>query len=186
MNFGEASKKVRGCKTKYLLYFAYTIVKKKPAGYKEDPKYQVFSQYEIVCSDSLDTIKEYRDQLLSLINENINSYVYVIIDRTNQKILKKIKKLVNINTITETYQIPNSQKYNLLYSCKDNTKKYKDKIYPYLHYNEDLKLSDLDFFFRGPSEVPEDYKWDEGEYVGWLQFRWGDGLNAIQKDEQKL
>lgn len=36
-----------------------------------------------------------------------------------------------------------------------------------------------DNFFRGENEVPKGYKWDVGEYEGWLQFRWGDGKNAI-------
>lgn len=41
------------------------------------------------------------------------------------------------------------------------------------------QLTFLDRFFRKSGEVPEDYKWDEGEYDGWLKFRWGDGKNAI-------
>ena len=38
--------------------------------------------------------------------------------------------------------------------------------------------------FRGKGEIPEDYKWDVGEYEGWLQFRWGNGLNAIEKEDE--
>lgn len=50
--------------------------------------------------------------------------------------------------------------------------------------NKNLKV--LDKYFRGPDEIPEDYKWDNGEYEGWLQFRWGDGKNAIDyKPEPK-
>ena len=26
--------------------------------------------------------------------------------------------------------------------------------------------------------------WDDGEYEGWLQFRWGNGLNAIEKEDE--
>lgn len=36
-----------------------------------------------------------------------------------------------------------------------------------------------DILFRKPGEIPADYKWDEGEYEGWLIYRWGDGSNAI-------
>ena len=36
-----------------------------------------------------------------------------------------------------------------------------------------------DYLFRGDDEIPKDYKWDEGEYEGWLQYRWGDGKNAV-------
>ena len=40
-------------------------------------------------------------------------------------------------------------------------------------------LSLRDYFFRGDDEIPKDYKWDTGEYEGWLQFRWGDGKNSL-------
>ena len=36
-----------------------------------------------------------------------------------------------------------------------------------------------DYLFRGKNEIPKNYKWDEGEYEGWLQYRWGDGKNAV-------
>lgn len=42
-----------------------------------------------------------------------------------------------------------------------------------------------DKFFRGEDEIPKDYEWDIGEYEGWLQFRWGDGKNAIGYVEKK-
>jgi hypothetical protein len=38
--------------------------------------------------------------------------------------------------------------------------------------------------FRGNNEIPNDYKWDDGEYIGWLQYRWGNGLNAIEKEDE--
>lgn len=37
----------------------------------------------------------------------------------------------------------------------------------------------MDLFFRTEDDVPVDYEWDDGEYEGWLQFKWGDGKNAI-------
>lgn len=37
-----------------------------------------------------------------------------------------------------------------------------------------------DILFRREDEVPKNYKWDDGEYEGWLRFRWGDGKNAIK------
>ena len=36
-----------------------------------------------------------------------------------------------------------------------------------------------DYLFRGEDEIPKDYVWDTGEYEGWLQYRWGDGKNAL-------
>lgn len=41
-----------------------------------------------------------------------------------------------------------------------------------------------DLFFR-PEDFPKSYTWDDGEYDGWLQFRWGDGKNAIGLPQQK-
>jgi len=52
-----------------------------------------------------------------------------------------------------------------------------EKLYNYDSRTDKRVLKDI--LFRGPDEVPEDYKWDDGEYEGWLQFRWGDGKNAV-------
>lgn len=57
-----------------------------------------------------------------------------------------------------------------------------DKHPDFKNYKKDLSL--LDNLFRKPGEIPEDYKWDNGEYEGWLQFRWGNGLNAIEKEDK--
>ena len=57
-----------------------------------------------------------------------------------------------------------------------------DKHPDFKNYKKDLSL--LDILFRKPGEIPEDYEWDNGEYEGWLQFRWGNGLNAIEKEDE--
>ena len=49
-------------------------------------------------------------------------------------------------------------------------------------YKQNLAIRDA--LFRGKDEIPKDYKWDIGEYEGWLQFRWGNGLNAIEKEDE--
>lgn len=36
-----------------------------------------------------------------------------------------------------------------------------------------------DYFFRDVDKVPDAYEFDTGEYEGWLQYKWGDGKNAI-------
>jgi len=42
-----------------------------------------------------------------------------------------------------------------------------------------LRLKDK--AFRKDDEIPSDYVWrNDNEYVGWLQFRWGNGLNAVK------
>jgi len=52
-----------------------------------------------------------------------------------------------------------------------------EKLYKYNSKTDKRVLKDI--LFRGPGEVPEGYKWDNGEYEGWLQYRWGDGKNAV-------
>jgi hypothetical protein len=29
-----------------------------------------------------------------------------------------------------------------------------------------------DIYFRTENDVPKDYSWDDGEYAGWLKFKW--------------
>lgn len=40
-------------------------------------------------------------------------------------------------------------------------------------------MSNKDYFFRDTNICPDEYIWQEGEYNGWLKFKWGDGTNAI-------
>ena len=48
-------------------------------------------------------------------------------------------------------------------------------------FKKKYKLHIMDYFFRKDEEIPKDYKWNGiEEYCGWLQFRWGDGKNAIE------
>ena len=59
-----------------------------------------------------------------------------------------------------------------------------------IHKDGDLRRT-KDYLFRGPDEIPKGYEWDDGEYEGWLQFRWGDGKNTIgyvepQKSKKKI
>jgi hypothetical protein len=35
-------------------------------------------------------------------------------------------------------------------------------------------------------EIPSGYKWDDGEYEGWLQFRWGNGKNSVEFGEDAV
>lgn len=58
-----------------------------------------------------------------------------------------------------------------------------DKLENYNNICDKRRLYDI--LFRGPDEIPADYKWDTGEYEGWLQFRWGDGKNAIDYVEKE-
>lgn len=178
MRYPEVSKKVRECKNRYLLYFAYGTVKKKEGGYKEENSYTRVTYYDITTSDSLEEIRKCRDALIEILDP-INSYVSIIVDKEEQKFLHEANKYVSIEDVYDYYKIgeDNKKERNLImYGCKITQNK---KLKPDLHFED--KLEKMDFFFRGPDEVPKDYKWDEGEYKGWLQFRWGDGKNAIPK-----
>lgn len=60
---------------------------------------------------------------------------------------------------------------------------YNEHAYFVGNYKKEyVTLKMLDEYFRGDDEIPKDYKWDLGEYDGWLQFRWGDGRNAVKCD----
>ena len=56
------------------------------------------------------------------------------------------------------------------------------EAFHYAFHNFDSRMNSLynkDYVFRGKDEIPVNYRWDNGEYEGWLQFRWGDGTNAV-------
>ena len=55
----------------------------------------------------------------------------------------------------------------------------------FVNKSDDIKRI-KDRFFRKEDEVPEGYKWDVGEYEGWLQFRWGNGKNSVEFGENAI
>ena len=59
-----------------------------------------------------------------------------------------------------------------------------DELRAYKSSTDPRKLKD--WLFRGENEIPNDYKWKPYEYDGWLQFRWGNGLNAIKYGENAV
>lgn len=55
-----------------------------------------------------------------------------------------------------------------------------------LEQGKKINLYMKDYFLRGVDEIPEDYKFEcIVEYEGWLQYRWGDGKNAVGYVEPK-
>lgn len=63
------------------------------------------------------------------------------------------------------------------------TKQLKWGGYKLKDYNQGSdKRVILDSLFTTKEDIPDDYEWDDGEYEGWLQYRWGDGKNAIGFD----
>jgi len=57
-----------------------------------------------------------------------------------------------------------------------------DGLHAYHEINDNTykQLKMMDDFFRKDDEIPDDYQWADGEYAGWLQFRWGDKKNAVK------
>lgn len=73
------------------------------------------------------------------------------------------------------YIIINYDKNQIIRIAHDGLKDYK-KI--------DLHMKD--FYLREVDEVPVDYKFEcYAEYEGWLQYRWGNGKNAVDYVEPK-
>ena len=74
------------------------------------------------------------------------------------------------------------------YLCGDSEKrkilKWGGRGLQNIHRNSHM-FKIYDYIFREEGEIPKDYKWDDGEYEGWLQYRWGDGKNAIGYVEKK-
>ena len=74
------------------------------------------------------------------------------------------------------------------YVCGDSQKrkvlKWGGKGLQNINKNSNI-LRIYDYIFREEGEIPKDYKWDNGEYEGWLQYRWGDGKNAVGYVEKK-
>ena len=67
----------------------------------------------------------------------------------------------------------------------------KEKILGQYHtkFNDSWKqwrsnLGLLNTYFLKDGEIPKNYVWDEGEYEGWLQYRWGNGLNKIEIEDE--
>lgn len=52
-------------------------------------------------------------------------------------------------------------------------------------FGKKITLNMKDYFLRNANEIPENYQFDIGEYDGWLQYRWGDGKNAVNYVEPK-
>ena len=55
----------------------------------------------------------------------------------------------------------------------------------YVNKNDDIRKV-KDRFFRKSGEIPDGYKFDIGEYEGWLQYRWGDGKNAVKYGDNAI
>lgn len=74
------------------------------------------------------------------------------------------------------------------YHKEDFIKMGGDRHPEFYDYKRRLEIYDCIFrignTLRKTDPIPKDYEWDKGEYEGWLQYRWGNGLNAIDKEDE--
>lgn len=135
---------------------------------KEDCFAECFELDEMYKNHSIPTIKEYKWNGVYPKNrhtypeydfDNKSWWGYIVLDFE----LKQIIRVGGYGFMTETsFSITNQKSVKGIF-------KMKGANIPEIR----------DYFFRDVDIVPDDYKWDTGEYKGWLQFRWGDGKNAI-------
>jgi hypothetical protein len=87
------------------------------------------------------------------------------------------------------YIVLDYEKQRVLEIYNDGARIYRTKIVNLREIKEPILETRVnylkDLMFRGKDEIPENYIWDEGEYDGWIKFRWGDGSNAIKPKEPK-
>lgn len=95
--------------------------------------------------------KRYRTETTYSFSGDAYFWGYIVLDFETQKVIESGNDGINIH-----YQY--------------GYKKIKGKT---------ISNNIKDFFFRKDDEIPKNYHWDIGEYEGWLQYRWGDGKNAI-------
>lgn len=68
------------------------------------------------------------------------------------------------------YIVIDYEKNEIIRIHNDGLQKFGRKI------NESMK----DYYLREPGEIPEDFKFScQAEYDGWLQYRWGNRMNAV-------
>jgi hypothetical protein len=110
-------------------------------------------------------------------------------DTPSPKKLKRYDYHSGRNTIYHEWGEPYLDEYLWGYAILDFDEekviKWGHDQLKYVSKNEDIRKI-KDRFFRKDGEVPEGYKWDVGEYEGWLQFRWGNGRNSVEFGEDAV
>ena len=96
---------------------------------------------------------------------------YITLDYQEKKILEIYNDGCRVYKIVENKTYPH-------YSVGGGVKVSVTKC-PYTIDRKTDKRRVMDIFFRTEEDVPVEYAWVPGEYEGWLQFKWGDGKNAI-------
>lgn len=153
---------------------------------REDKAYcLIFSTFTDLfrsCDFSFYDTKEECLEEIELIKE-----VYKNIERPSKK-----GQILKNGQVRDTYEFNDNKFFygwvlvdfkNEKYTIGKDGVKIKIQKDPYPNYclitNKTNTLKVKDILFRKDNEVSFNYPWDDGEYEGWLQFRWGDGKNAI-------
>lgn len=139
-------------------------------------KNQVYTEY--------DTIEEANEEAF-LINEFYKDTPKPV--RVKNKYSKMTYEFPN-NAYFWGYIILDMEDMKLIEIGHDGIKVSLDNIFLreyHIKKKSDFTHQIKDIFFRKESEVPEKYVFDDGEYEGWLQYRWGDGMNAINKPKKE-
>ena len=120
------------------------------------------------------------DLVYFIYNAGYDSYIEKITNESNVTFETRSKIIDNFQSIGEAFW------GYLVADCET------EKIIKWGHdclrvYNKESDIRRIkDWIFRKDDEIPKDYKWSNGEYEGWLQYRWGDGLNAIKYGENAI
>ena len=149
-----------------------------------------FKTNEYAEFDTLDEVNEfisYSQEVYKDVEKPILIKEYLLDKNTNKKYSWGDHKPAGCIVVRDHYDCAEGKRKfigYLIFDYQDSkiVNMVGDKHPDFKNYKKDLEL--LDILFRKPGEIPEDYKWDNGEYEGWLQFRWGNGLNAIEKEDE--
>lgn len=112
--------------------------------------------------------------------EKINVYkngLYVVPPQTSYGIVQKHYDYDNGNAKHWGYVLLDYEEEKILNVVHD-------KFSPFDVGQWKRNLALRDSLFRKKGEIPENYVWDDGEYEGWLQYRFGNGQNAIEIEDE--
>jgi len=158
---------------------------------KQDKRYclifsnwtNVLLSYSISFFDSLEDLKEEERMIIEMYRSVPKPYRHNIGTKWN----KKYELVFEEGSFYWGYIILDFETDTINYYHDGCVIPWTKPKYDYKKYVNDCiqinsksdKLFIKDLFFRKPNEIDPNYKFQTGEYDGWLQFRWGDGKNAI-------
>ena len=145
---------------------------------KITPYYSEWSDLDIKNNPIFIDSEKYEFDTIEELNEHIELFKSLCSEYERPQIKTEGRGKWN-KTKEYVFDNPNKRLWGYLYGDRETMTLTwgHDKLAKYNKKSDRRELYDI--LSRGPDEIPKDYKWDDGEYEGWLQFRWGDGKNAI-------